>query len=445
VTVEAPLEAARRTGLVPSGEPLVVMLSGGADSTCLLDVALRLGARVRALHVDHGLRPDSAEDARHCGQLCERLGVPLTVERARLPGSGNVQAEAREARYALAERLGAELGADHAAAHTLSDQAETVVYRLATSPGPRALLGMAPRRGRLVRPLLEVPGSATRAWCRDRGLSWREDPLNADPRFARARVRAEVMPVLHDLSPAAERTIARTARLLREEAEVLEAAAVEALGGPGVAAVSAAELGAQPRALRRLALRRLAAEASPGGAALSDEQAERVLDMAERRPGTASLDVGAGLRAVVEYGMVRFSSAARPVAPEPVLLPVPGRVAFGEWEVEARREPGPPAGHAHDVLLDAEALGSAVTVRSWRDGDRLRPAGAGGTKSLQDLFTDVKIPRELRATLPVVEADGEIAWVAGLAVGERFRAVRGAERVVAIAARRGPTAGPRPS
>ncbi|MEJ7717588.1 MAG: tRNA lysidine(34) synthetase TilS [Thermoleophilaceae bacterium] len=438
MAVDAPLEAARRSGLVPSGEPLVVMLSGGADSTCLLDVALRLGAEVRALHVDHGLRPDSEEDARHCGELCERLGVPLDVERVRLPGTGNVQAQAREARYAVAERLGSELGADHAAAHTLSDQAETVVYRLATSPGPRALLGMAPRRGRLVRPLLEVPGSATRTWCRENGLDWREDPSNADPRYARSRVRAEVMPVLLDLSPAAERTIARTAQLLREDADVLEAAAAEALGGPGVAAVSAAELAAQPRALRRLALRRLAAEASPGAVALSDEHAERVLALAAGRAGSASLHVGGGLRALVEYGMVRFSAAAAsPLASEPVVLPVPGRVAFGEWEVEARREPDSPGAAPHESLLDAGALGSAVTVRARREGDRVRPAGVGGSKSLQDLFTDLKIPRELRSTLPVVEVDGEIAWVAGVAVGERFRA-RSSTGAVAIAARRRP-------
>src|SRR5205823_7729822 len=157
-----PLGAARDSGLVHEGEPLLVMLSGGADSVCLLDVAVRLDARVGALHVNYGLRGEESDaDERFCRELCDRLGVPLHVERVKLGAEGNLQAAAREARYAAAERLA---DGDYAAAHTASDQAETVLYRLATSPGRRALLGMEPRRGRLVRPLLAVSGEDTREY-----------------------------------------------------------------------------------------------------------------------------------------------------------------------------------------------------------------------------------------------------------------------------------------
>src|SRR5437868_2702865 len=143
-----PLDAARASGLVDEGKPLLVLLSGGADSVCLLDVAVRLGAPVSALHVNYGLRGEASdEDERLCRELCERLGVPLHVERATL-GSGNLQAEARDVRYGAAERLAE---GDYAAAHTATDQAATIVYRLAVSPGRRALLGMEPRRGRPVR------------------------------------------------------------------------------------------------------------------------------------------------------------------------------------------------------------------------------------------------------------------------------------------------------
>src|SRR5215217_1030557 len=147
------LDAARASGLVRAGEPLLVMLSGGADSVCLLDVALSLGAEVRALHVNYGLREEASADEWHCSQLCASLGVELIVEAVELSGVGNMHAEARERRYALAERHAV---GDYAAAHTASDQAETVLYRLAASQGRRALLGMEPRRGRLVRPLLGV-------------------------------------------------------------------------------------------------------------------------------------------------------------------------------------------------------------------------------------------------------------------------------------------------
>ena len=434
---ERPLEAARDSGLVPAGGPLLVLLSGGGDSVCLLDVALRLGARVSALHVNYGLRPGADEDEEFVAALCERLGVPLHAERVELPEGGNLQERAREARYALADSL---TDSDYAAAHTASDQAETVLYRLAVSPGSRALLGMAPRRGRLVRPLLEVTREEVRAYLRTRGLDWREDPSNTERRFARARVRHDLLEAMRTVGPAPERTIAETARQLREEAEVLDAAVSGALdelgGGP---AVSLAALREHPPALRRLVLRRLAEQAAreplAAGAdagdedarprALSRREADEILDLDDR--GTKALDLGGGLRAVAEYGTVRFTRAREEAVPDPAELTVPGRVRFGDWEVEAR------LGGTGDVSVTG--IGATVTVRAWREGDRMRPAGLGGTKTLQDLFTDRKIPRALRRTLPIVEAAGEIVWVAGVAVDERFAAAEGAPDAVALGAR----------
>ena len=412
------LDAARASGLVVPGEPLLVLLSGGADSVCLLDVAIELEAGIAALHVNHGLRPDADEDERFCRELCDRLGVPLTVERAAGAPEGNVQAWARALRYATAEGIA---DGDYATGHTLSDQAETVVYRLATSPGRRALLGMEPRRGRLVRPLLEVTREETREWCRSRGLEWREDPTNDDTSYARARVRHEVMPHLRELNPAAERNIAETARRLREEAPIIGEAVEDALDrlGPGP---ELAALRAEPAALARLVLSRLAGESvSPGRTA-------EILGLTDH--GTHELDVGGGVRAVVEYGRVRFARGAEPGSPEPVPLHVPGWARFGNWEVEAH------PGERGEVVLSADQLGTTVTIRSWRDGDRMRPAGLGGTKSLQDLFTDRKVPRALRRLLPVVEANGEIVWVAGVAAVER---TPGAP--VALDARRAPNGG----
>jgi tRNA(Ile)-lysidine synthase len=345
------------------------------------------------------------------------------VERVTLPGTGNLQAEARAARYALAERHAEQ---DYAAAHTASDQAETVLYRLATSPGRRALLGIEPRRGRLVRPLLHCTREDTRAWCRDRGLAWREDPSNEDPRFARARARHGLLPALRELDDRAEGAIAETARQLRDEAEVLDALVAEriaALGGTG-APLAQTELRSMAPALARLVLREAA------GAPLSRADADALLHLAESG-GSASMDLGDGLRAVAEYGLLRFTRAREAPPPEPVLLAVPGTVRFGDWEVRAG---GPPP--AAEVCLAGDALGPVVTVRAWREGDRMRPSGLGGTKSLQDLFTDRKVPRELRRALPVLEAGGEIAWVAGVSVGERFRADPDAPGAVGLSARR---------
>jgi tRNA(Ile)-lysidine synthase len=407
------LAAARASGLVRAGEPLLVMLSGGADSVCLLDVAVRLDARVKTLHVNYGLRGAASDgDEAHCRALCERLGVELVVERVELE-EGNLQAEARDARYALAEKHAA---GDYAAAHTRSDQAETVLMRLASSPGRRGLLGMAPRRGRLVRPLLDVARADTEQHCLDVGLGWRTDCSNEDPRFTRARVRHELLPLLERVAPGAEGAIAETARLLRDEAAVLDAAVDAALTD------DLETLARLPPALARLVLRRLA------DGPVARQRAEELLALAGRG-GSVSLDIGGGRRAVVEYGRVSFTRAREAHEPAAVELAIPGSVVFGDWEVVAARGGG--------EGLDPSALGPAVKVRSWRAGDRIRAVGlGGGTKSLQDLFTDRKVPRSERGRVPVVEARGEVAWVGGLAVAERFRASPGADAVRFTATRR---------
>jgi tRNA(Ile)-lysidine synthase len=421
---EGALDAARESGLVRPGEPLLVMVSGGGDSVALLDIAGRLGASVSALHVNYGLREGADADEALVRRLCEERDIPLTVERVELDDEGNLQERARDARYALAERIA---DGDYAAAHTASDQAETVLYRLAVSPGSRALHGMAPRRGRLVRPLLGATRDEVRDYLRARSLEWREDPSNADRRFARARVRHDVVEALRELSPTVERTIAETARQLREEAELLDAAVREALlelgGGPAISLDALREL---PSPLQRLVLRELA------GRTLSRRELTELFGVGSQ--GTKSLDLGRGLRAVAEYGTLRFARDPDAQPPAPVQLTVPGHARFGDWELEAA------VGGVGDVAVTD--VGPAVTVRAWRDGDRMRPAGLGGSKSLQDLFTDRKVPRALRRTLPVVEADGEIIWVAGVAVDERFAAEEGTPGVVALSARSAAGGGP---
>jgi tRNA(Ile)-lysidine synthase len=298
------LERVAATGLLESGRPAVVLLSGGRDSVCLLDVAVRLcgAGAVRALHVNYGLRAEADGDEAHCRALADELGVEIVVERAtRSDGApGNVQAWARDVRYAAAERLAAAAGpgARVAAAHTATDQAETILYRLAASPGRRALLGMPARSGRLVRPLLGITREETAAWCRAHGLGWREDATNASRVYARGRVRADLVPALRAVHPAAERNVVRTAELLRDEAEVLDVVVETALAGGDRIAVD--HLAALPRALARLVVRRLAEAATGDLCARAAGRLDDILAL-----GDGALDLGAGARAVVEGGVLR--------------------------------------------------------------------------------------------------------------------------------------------
>ena len=310
MTSDELIDAVRADGLLPPGRPVVAMLSGGRDSVCLLDLAVRLlgPEEVTALHVNYGLREEAAADERHCAALCERLGVSLTVERARRPeGPGNLQAWAREVRYAAAARLALDAGgAAIATGHTADDQVETILYRLASSPSRRALLGMRASDGDLVRPLLAFTREQTTAYCEERGLAWRDDASNEGAAYARNRVRHGLAAALAEVHPAAAANVLRTAELLREEAEVLDALAAAELDGSGAEprdAISLERLGELPVALRRLVVQQLADRAAgrpvPGAARHAEEVA------ALRRTGTAMLDLGSGVKAIVESGVLR--------------------------------------------------------------------------------------------------------------------------------------------
>ncbi|HUB75100.1 MAG TPA: tRNA lysidine(34) synthetase TilS [Solirubrobacteraceae bacterium] len=325
--VEQLRERVRAGGLLArAGErgeerPVLAMLSGGRDSTCLLDlcVALRGAGSVLALHVNYGLRDDAEADERHCAELCERAGVELRVRRAQpsaapgAPGAeeggvpGNLHAWARELRYAEAERLAGERDALIATGHTASDQLETILYRLAASPGRRALLGMAAAEGRLVRPLLEFTREQTGAYCHARGLCWREDPSNEDRRFARARVRHDLVPALRSVHPAAAANVLRTAALLREESELLDALVERELGGRD--AIELDRLRELPAALARMVVVRLAEGAAGAYVPQAGERVHEILALGARG-GPAELHVGGRACAVIERGQLRMVKLA---------------------------------------------------------------------------------------------------------------------------------------
>jgi tRNA(Ile)-lysidine synthase len=430
---------------------VLALLSGGGDSVCLLHVLhqqLDAGNLV-ALHVNHGLREQADADQAFCVELCERLSIPCRVENAAIDvGSGNVEAAAREARYRIAEALRADLRLDLiATGHTAGDQAETVIYRLVSSPGRRALLGIAERSGRLVRPLLGATRSDTHDYCRDAGLSWCEDESNLDTSLARNRIRHEVMPALREIHPAAEQNIVATAEQLREESELLDAALNGALdqvsAGGSPPAVEGAALAGLATPLRRLVLRHLAEQAAGGPVALGPARVAE-LERLALSPGSSYVDLPGGVRAACEYGVIRFRRTAEAARYEAAELPVPGRCRFGTWEVVCELdERAALAAQPHsrdEAILDVAKLAPKLVVRPWEAGDRMRPIGLAGSKSLQDLFTDLKVPRSLRARLPVVTSDGEIAWVAGVAVSENLRAADAAGPVARLRARAVPGA-----
>jgi len=289
---------------VRAGDPLVVAFSGGADSLGLLALLARLPAERRpaleAIHVDHGLRPDSAAAAARALEAAGRLGVPARCVRVEVRGRGGLEAAARTARYRALAREAA--GRPIATAHTLDDQAETVLLRLVRGAGLRGVSGMRARAriagAQILRPLLGVRRAALHRVVRALELPVVEDPSNADRRFARNRLRAEVIPPLERLAPGAIPAIARFAELAAADERYLARRAERLVGGE--AAVPVARLLAMPLALRRRVVRERIERA--GGRPPAAVRVQEVLRLLARGrdgelhlPGGVLVSVRAGL------------------------------------------------------------------------------------------------------------------------------------------------------
>ena len=396
-----------RHGLLPAGAPVLAMVSGGPDSTCLMHLLAEIhDGPVGVLAIDHGLRPEAADEVAAVVAQAEALGLRAHRERLDLlPGSA-VQERARDGRIAAARRCAAEGGyARIATGHTASDQAETVLFRMARGTGRTGALGMAPRRDEFVRPLLVLTAGETRGWCAARGLSVARDPGNADPAHARTRVRSGLVPALAAVHPGAERHVAALADALRDEADLLaplvDSAWARAHDGRGL---DASALGAEPPAMRRILVRRLIARAGLPGEAGSAVAVARALDLVER-PGRIALP-GGGVAALESGRLVVDPPPRDPPSPAP--LGVPGRVDYAGVLVRASRgQAGAPSPHRVAVTCEGP-----FEVRPPRAGDRL-PMASGGHLAVGRLLAADGVPSRLRAEVPVIATGERVVWVAG--------------------------------
>ncbi len=282
-------ERASALGLL-AGTPVVAMLSGGADSTLLVVSLAELGCAVRIVHVAHGLRgEESAGDLDACRALADRLALPMQVVDGRVTTGGNLEARLRDARRDAAL---AAAGIDAiATGHTLSDRAETVLYRLAASGTPRGLAALPPRDGQWVRPLIDCSRDEVRRELAARGVTWRDDPTNLVAGPARNRIRLDVLPSLAQAHPGAERNLARAALIADDERALLDALADDLIRNDGAVPIDA--LADAPVALQRIALRRAAARV---GVTLGHDDVEALRADARRRtlPGAALAEIRRG-------------------------------------------------------------------------------------------------------------------------------------------------------
>lgn len=374
----------RGMSVVAEGRTLVAV-SGGPDSTALLIALHEAGRDLVAAHYDHALREGSEQVARQVAERCARMGVRLISERRVEPmPKGSLQAAARELRYAFLERARREAGADVVAlAHTADDLVEGAALHLLRGSGLAGLRGMPERRGRYMRPMLRVWRKDVMAFLDERGITAYEDPANRDRRFARVWLRSEVLPAFERDRPGITRRLhgaALAAARLQQQAEALPTA-VEVL-------------------------KRMYREAGGPDPGLSRKHIDAMLRLSHAGRGGRGVDLPGGLRFRSVGGRLEMVDSKRAVPAVPRLAVKP---------CSGCSEPGA-------VHLRA---GLDLNVRFRTPGLTIRPWGGRGTRKLQDVFVDARVPREERDAWPLVFAGEKLAWVPAVTVDADCIAVPG--------------------
>jgi len=454
-------ETIKKYSMVDPGDSVVVAVSGGPDSVCLLSVlhslARDLDLTLHVAHLDHMFRgKESADEALFVEGLARKFNIAATIEKIDVPAfcrerGLSAQAGAREVRYGflanIAERVG---GARIATGHTSTDQAETFLMRLLRGAGISGLSAIPPKRGNIIRPLIEVTREDVLGYLQSAGLAYATDPSNAKPVYTRNRIRTDVLPVLREFNPRVVETLAAEASLLRDEDEAIEAYLIQMMQGmfdqeEGLIAIKRAEFNALPFAFRRRMFRLAAGLIGTDLLLLSRVQVDEALGFIAGSQTGRAMRLPQGLRVEREYERFNLSKALEAKHFSHALA-VPGTTSIPELGIEIERilSDGGPAGEAEDknyrwqALFDYDKIRPLLTLRNRWPGDRFCPAGMGGrSKKLHDYLVDEKVPRRKRDAIPLLCSGEDILWVVGHRTDERFLPQADAKRVLVVRVKKG--------
>lgn len=463
----------RRHDLLSVGDRVVVGVSGGPDSLCLLHLLLRLREeyhlQLHVAHLHHGARGEDADaDAAFVADLAREWGLPATLAREDVPAIARAhklafEEAARRVRYAFLAHVAGWVGAAKVAVgHNADDQAETVLMHFLRGAGLAGLRGMRPatpfseyrllpqtdrfplpeRLPVLIRPLLGIPRAEIEAYCAEHGLTPRLDRSNLDTTYFRNRLRHELLPLLETYNPNIRRRLCHTAEVVAADYELLTQMRewawerVVREETEQAIALDRAEWAMQPLALQRALIREAAYRLRPSLRDVDFVHVEAAVQVARTGTTGAQATLPGGLALTVGYDTLTVADARyEPPPPGPILPPgtevpvaLPGRTSLpgSDWVLEADFledwTPGEVRGNPDrwTAYLDAERLGGTPVLRTRRPGDRFRPQGMSGhAPPLTDWMINARVPRAVRDILPLlVAADGEILWVCGWRVAE---------------------------
>ena len=397
--------------MLPKSGTVMVCVSGGADSMCLLhmmrSLAGEIGFTVAAAHFNHNLRgAESDGDQNLVSRTCAQWGIYLVT------GSGDVAGEsrrrgtgieetARDLRYKFFDEAADALGASKiATAHTSDDNLETVLLRIARGTGLSGLCGIPPVRGRIIRPLLTTSRRQVEAYDQLNHVPFRDDSTNFEDECSRNRVRHHVIPRLRELNPALEESSVKMISLLREDEAYLDGLAVKFLEeNAGHGSVPAGKLGGLPFPVASRCVRKLC----PGDLGLDHVRA--VLALALSGDPSARLSLP-GIQVWREYDRLFFGKFPGSAGFCETPLPCPGVLELPEAGVRITTEEIASIGGIYKslttFLFKKDDICGKISVRPRRAGDSVRLSLNSGSKSLKRLFIDKKIPARLRASIPVI-------------------------------------------
>jgi tRNA(Ile)-lysidine synthase len=458
-------EVLRRQCQLDPSRPILVGVSGGADSLCLLGILQEAGYRVIVAHFDHRLRPSSGQDSACVAELARRRALSFISDSADVSARAaeegmSIEEAARHLRYrflfAAARRSGAQAVA---VGHTADDQVETVLMHFLRGAGLAGLKGMETRlilplfdpEIPLVRPLLSLWRADTEDWCRAHDLAPQMDASNADVSYFRNRLRHQLIPELERYNPRFREAVLRSAQALQGDHSLLQAqvddawehAAVDA--GEGWIALDAAQLSACPPALRRALFRRAGEKLRPAVRDIGFAALERAAAFVDA-PRGARVDFinGLYLCAIEDRILLAAYEADLPQSDrlqlsEEVRVPIGTPLDLpGGWTLSVERCAADPDDWQHNAdpwsaFLDADLAGEDLTLRPPRTGDIFHPLGMGGqTVKVREFFIKHKVPRPRRGGYPLVCAGGQIAWVPGLRMGHDCRVTAGTRWVLKL-------------
>jgi tRNA(Ile)-lysidine synthase len=427
--------------MLSGGETVLVGLSGGPDSVCLLTVlhslqpALKL--KLHATYVDHGLRPDEIpSEIELAGDLCGRLDIPFGVKQVDVKPYAkkhglNTQDAARALRYEALEDAALQAGANAIAlGHNLDDQVETFLMHILRGSGPRGLSGIPPARGTIIRPLIETERKEIEEHLDAEGISYVIDSSNLKNEYLRNRLRASIMPTLKEINPGIMETLERTMEILRDEDRYLELQVTKTLmklisrkTGASIE-LFLVPLEGMERVILRRVLRR-AVEATEGLRGISFKHIEDIMHLIKTGSAGDRLYLPRDVRVIKKYSTLLLTSepphalGTYSIGPgDEVSLTEAGLVLCASLQDTAPSAPK----DKDTVVIDADKVKLPLSVRARKDGDYFYPKGFGKRKKLQDFFVDEKVPRDERGTVPIVTSGEDIVWVAGMRADDRFAA-----------------------